>query len=361
MLDKLLIRNYKILKNISMISLERVNLITGKNNVGKTSLLEVIGIYASQMNLIYLFDVLKSRKDIYLKKGSSDIDYKKSFLSFFSNRTTENLSDKKRVLIKTLKKGSIEAHLLFLKLVAFTEDESGVKSELLSDEKPVVQHKTGIKIGNDDQAVIYSKKEIEHILTTQKLHFDVNCRSIAAQNTIGGISKAAWDYIVESDKKNVLSETLKMLDENIAEVTFQPDNSLPEKGNIVLKLQNQQSLVSPESMGIGIVRVLNVFNGLFEAKNGFLLIDEFETGFHYAVLEKLWEIVFKLSKELNVQVFATTQSYDCIQAFGKIINGEDYLKQGKMIRLERHNDDIQETDINADELSIAIENNIDLR
>jgi len=44
---------------------------------------------------------------------------------------------------------------------------------------------------------------------------------------------------------------------------------------------------------------------LVNAKDGFLLIDEFENGLHYTVQPKVWELIFKLAKALNVQVFAS--------------------------------------------------------
>ncbi len=54
---------------------------------------------------------------------------------------------------------------------------------------------------------------------------------------------------------------------------------------------------------------------LVNSSNGFLLIDEFENGLHYSVLHKVWKLIFRLAKDLNVQVFATTHSHDCVTAF----------------------------------------------
>ena len=57
---------------------------------------------------------------------------------------------------------------------------------------------------------------------------------------------------------------------------------------------------------------------IFSAKNGFLLIDEFENGLHYSVQPKIWELIFELAYRFNIQVFATTHSWDCIESFSQV-------------------------------------------
>jgi len=49
-----------------------------------------------------------------------------------------------------------------------------------------------------------------------------------------------------------------------------------------------------------------------------LLIDEFENGLHYSVQEKVWRLLFELSSKLDIQIFATTHSWDCIESFAKV-------------------------------------------
>ena len=71
-------------------------------------------------------------------------------------------------------------------------------------------------------------------------------------------------------------------------------------------------------MGDGMLRILQLILKIFSAKGGFLLIDEFENGLHYSVQKKVWELVFDLAEKLNIQVFATTHSWDCIESFAKV-------------------------------------------
>ena len=54
--------------------------------------------------------------------------------------------------------------------------------------------------------------------------------------------------------------------------------------------------------------------GATDVQNGALLVDEIENGLHYAALPDVWRAVSKAAERFNVQVFATTHSFECVQA-----------------------------------------------
>ena len=115
-------------------------------------------------------------------------------------------------------------------------------------------------------------------------------------------------------------------------------------------------------MGDGINRILTIIFAMVNCESGYLLIDEFENGLHYSVQEKLWEIIFHLAERLNIQVFATTHSLDCVEAFATVLNSE---KQGKddgvMIRLENYGGNIEATVYDADEIQATTRVHVDPR
>ena len=89
MLDSLFIRNYKNIPFLEIPILKRVNLFWGRNNVGKTTLLEALSIYASNGNLKQLFNLLKLRgEDLHAFKNRNSItvdDEINAFLPLVSN------------------------------------------------------------------------------------------------------------------------------------------------------------------------------------------------------------------------------------------------------------------------------------
>ena len=114
---------------------------------------------------------------------------------------------------------------------------------------------------------------------------------------------------------------LRLVEASIVGITFvqgrtssrEPrDNRLP-----LVRTETNPEPMPLKSMGDGLTRLLQVMLSLVNATNGVLLIDEFENGLHWSVQSKVWESVFRMAMILNVQVFATTHSRDCIIGFQK--------------------------------------------
>ena len=67
-------------------------------------------------------------------------------------------------------------------------------------------------------------------------------------------------------------------------------------------------------LGDGVGRLLSMALAFQNASNGMILIDEVENGLHHNALQGVWENLNRLSQRFNVQVFATTHSYECMAA-----------------------------------------------
>ena len=104
-----------------------------------------------------------------------------------------------------------------------------------------------------------------------------------------------------------------------------------------------------------------IFMKVRDTDVGILLIDEFENGLHHSVQEQLWKVIFSLSEKLNIQVFATTHSEDCILGFENILNSPSNSLEGKLIRLDNINGIIKQVEYSANELKIATDQNIETR
>ena len=93
---------------------------------------------------------------------------------------------------------------------------------------------------------------------------------------------------------------------------------------------------------------------------GFLLIDEIDTGLHYSRLADMWKMVITAAKNLDVQVFATTHSLDCIRALDEAVRfNADLAEEVAVFKIDRRTDEAAR--YGADQLHIAIENEIEVR
>ncbi len=97
------------------------------------------------------------------------------------------------------------------------------------------------------------------------------------------------------------------------------------------------------------------------ASGGILLIDEFENGLHWEVQKELWKALFEAANQLGVQVFATTHSQDCIQAFVEAQKERLIPSASYVYRLERRGEDIHAHEFSPQGLEAAIRQGIEVR
>jgi len=126
-----------------------------------------------------------------------------------------------------------------------------------------------------------------------------------------------------------------------------------------VKFEGQREHLPLKNLGQGMLRMLQLVLSLVQAKNGFLLIDEFENGLHYSVQPKVWNMLFILAKKFNIQVFATTHSKDTVESFGKIWKQDQ--EAGSFHRLSLRKGLIQAVAYDCEMLDTAITGDIEVR
>ena len=128
----------------------------------------------------------------------------------------------------------------------------------------------------------------------------------------------------------------------------------------VVKLKGEERPVPLKSLGDGAVRLFSVALALANSKDGFLLIDEVENGIHYSLQFDFWKMVMKAAHENNVQVFATTHSWDCVRGFAWAASETEEV-EGALIRLFNKGSKVKAVEYSERDLKIAAEQGIELR
>ena len=121
------------------------------------------------------------------------------------------------------------------------------------------------------------------------------------------------------------------------------------------------SLIPVNLLGGGMANFLSVALAMLDSSDGIVLIDEIENGLHYSMLHKLWQAVFRWSQELNVQVFATTHSNECIRAFSTLVDMTLFESQARLFRLERKDEDCRAVEYSKRNLAESLESNWEVR
>ena len=111
--------------------------------------------------------------------------------------------------------------------------------------------------------------------------------------------------------------------------------------------------------GDGMNRLFAIILALVSARGRLMLVDEFENGLHHTAQLNAWRTIFRLAQTLDIQVFATTHSWDTIEAFQRAaVESPD---TGVLLRLSRSGDEIVPTVFVEKEVTVATRDRIEVR
>lgn len=352
MINSFEIKNFRNLDGLSIKNFERVNLISGKNNTGKTNLLQAIELFVSDFNFEVLLKHLESKRELNHRsyKNINEENYLLKNFQILNNLFSYNIS-KKFEKNFTLKSDENEIDISFL----VVQNSNLFKEELNINSLSI---KSFNKQNINKQNIIRLEENLFRPIFINST--ETNIQFIETNSIEKKQNSILWDNINLTGNEKYVVEALNIIEKTIIGISFKSDKNSIERFPIV-KLSNNPNLFSLKSMGDGINRILTIILALVNVKGGYLFIDEFENGLHYSVQKDLWKIVFYLAEKLNIQVFATTHSNDCINAFQEVINDNEIKIKGQFIRLENKNGEIREVQYTNDVLKYASENDIEVR
>jgi hypothetical protein len=169
-----------------------------------------------------------------------------------------------------------------------------------------------------------------------------------------------WDGIALTKLEADVLTALRLIAPGLVDLNFVSTPLSGRERIPVVKIADDDEPLPLYSLGDGMLRALGISLALVNAKDGILLIDEFENGLYYSVQPDIWKLIFRVARRLNVQVFATTHSWDCIEAFQKAAQ-EDSQHEGVLIRLEVKKGRIIPTLYDERQLGIATREHIEVR
>ena len=366
------IEGYRGFNNLSIPQLGRVTLITGRNNTGKSSVLEALRLHAQNATPHVVRNILAFREE-FQRTGEEDArgsehDGPFNVSTLFNGYPL--ISDKfEAITISTA--GRPYPTRLVMRVGWFSEEpDSEVNRRLFSKEGEFFGETEDIAglIVETEEGKRFHRLEnfLRPIPPTRRVpqrYPDRARMPCVLVSTFSGegtnLLASLWDEVVLANRQEDMVRALHIIDPRITSINMVGGDGSSRRRTAVVSAKNIARPLPLRSFGDGLNRLFAIILSLVNARGGILLIDEFENGLHYSVQLDAWNTVFKLAEDLDIQVFATSHSWDTIAAFQEAASQTP--EDGVLVRLTRRGDSIFPTMFLEHELAVVTRDKIEVR
>ena len=284
------IKSYRRIKDIKLENLKRINLFVGPNNSGKTSVLECFYLMTRLNDLAAFLEAeqLRSKSEEFNPEAIvNNIPAHISIGGTFNELPTHISINKENT------EDNIDRTAYLTTLYA----EAAYGNHEWKANTNVYQ--------NSDPQIFYTSAAhlCKACFTSPYLH---NRKTVQKAHKFA-VEKKFLKRIIDFLKKEVDSNI-----ENIEQITLNGDS------RFIVTSSTHDSGIDITKYGEGLQRIFEIALLLAFCNNGVLCIDEIDSGIHNKLLKKFTRFVLDLATEFNVQIFVSTHSKECVDAFAAL-------------------------------------------
>ncbi len=358
----LTVRRFRCFQNTTIEPLSTINLISGKNNVGKTALLEALWMHHGYFNPELGIQVSVKRGLIRIKTEESFHDLFSDFdVSVPIELVSHDEDGKSRELRIAISEPSTSR--MEFRTDRFNGDngfDETATDRISQESTQLATSKVELEFTSGDDPTIRSQAVLEpnaiHFERTPGIKEPTGIFLTSQQS--GNLEELAERFanLAVTKQEQKIVRFLKIIEPRLQRLTVQYRGGLP----VIYGDIDMPRLVPLPLMGQGMGRLLQIALAISDAKDGILLIDEVENGLHYTVMAPVWRAIAELAQEYRVQIFATTHSRECIDAARQaFVNISDV--GFALHRLEASPEGIRAMTYDLDMLDAAIEIDAEVR
>ncbi len=312
--SKVEIDNFRGIRHLVLDNIGQINLLVGKNNCGKSSILDALFLLSGFSNPLLNLRVNQFRD--YDKFGNEDL-----FLNFYNMVPDNHIHIRGNMSDGTVRDLKITPVVSESQYVLSKDD---ISSQSLSNKEANTSNGLAMNFSytnaNGDE-----KSDSSTIVITGQHDGRIKVRqSKDYKETLSGVyinSKFAFSIavdnlasIINEKQEGVIVEILRQVEPRIKSISV-----LKSGINVDIGLSR---LIPINMLGDGIRKILAIITSLYACKGGTVFIDEIDNGLHFSSLSSLWKAIIKTAGLLDVQVFATTHNIESLQALDEVLYGE---------------------------------------
>jgi len=364
MFTHLQLSGYRGFESYTLNGLARVNLLVGKNNCGKTSVLEAINLLTDNGSLRALarFATQRRQQKFWFTDSQHNVEILDISPAFFGYRMKPSAkfiltSNRNDLSVETVPANQIENGQLYgdMEIQDVARNIGETTSIGLKITGSSLKHAIPVFPITESGSLIYSNGLRQY---TQWEITECRSRFLSTTPMYPVDIRNIWDKVIRERRETNLIEALRSLEPDIASLHLLPGTWSME--NVLVDVKGGGPRIGIGSFGEGMRRLLDLSLALIDSANGVLLIDEIDTGLHWTVMEALWRFVIGAARQSNVQVFATTHSYDCLKGLASLMQNDSELASDVSLqKVERALP--QAVTLRGAELPVAIEQAIEVR
>ena len=351
------IKNFRCFKEVTLDHLERLNLIAGKNNAGKTSFLEALFLHIGPNNPDLSLRVNKFRGIEFFSLEPEEL-WGSLFFDKDIERNIEltsiNESDERNTLKITLEEPEESIITPPTSGAATTTTIEPETSLSPKSRELLLTYEDGTGRTGISRAVINQQGEIKG--RQSELNHKFPGVFLPSRNRFLRADANRYSKLDRKGKTEPLLRTMKLLEPRLKRLAVLVTAGVPLiNGDIGLN-----ELVPIPMMGEGMVRLISILLAIYDSPDGIILIDEIENGLHHAAMTKVWQAIAQAARQSNTQIFATTHSWECVVAAHQALNASgvyDFLFH----RFNLTNGEIKAVTYDRRKLNTAIATGLEVR
>jgi predicted ATPase len=357
------IRQFRAIEDLTLDRLSRVNILVGSNSTGKTSVLEAVWLLRGAGNPDLPVLLAAKRGTSPVVSHSTETHWEGLFplldrqsLPRIEGETYDGLSEQL----------TLNVRLGESTVISTNGDQSKVGMQLqpssstLTTESLRTVFQMRFHIGDAEEFVAEYEVSSDGQRSTPRGEATRSAVYLGARS-FSNVQDLADRFTKVEDigELDAVVQAMQQVEPKLEELSlgFTTMGNLPM---IRMRLIEFERRLPVELVGGGARRLLEILLSVNSEPDAPIMIDEIENGFYFGNLASMWRAVNEASKITRNQIFATTHSFECIEAAIAAFrsSGDTDLR---LFRLERRNGGIAVVDYDFDVTATATDSDLEVR
>lgn len=339
------IENYRGIQKSVINGLSQINVFFGKNNCGKSSILEGVFLLTGQSNPLLPVSVNKTR-------GLVEATEENLLMEFYKASPNNK--------INIVEDGDVHRELIIemFKSSSHAVDLQGLETGKSNAGQGYYGLKYQYRLNGNDIVYHSSLTVSEDISASAKIDVDKRYNEVIFSHYIPSTHRLVelsdkLEKIIQNKQEDAILDVLRIVEPNLKDIQL-----LGRKIMVDVGLDKRLPI---NVLGDGFCKILSLILSIYDCAGGMLIVDEIDNGLHFSVMPKLWESIVSAVKKNNVQLFVSTHNIDMLKALVDVISYEDESLVASYKLVRKSDDEIVALRYGIESLSYSVLNDIEVR